>query len=154
MASSMSTDPFGAFAFQVEIDGVVGGFFQEVSGLGATIEVQEVQEGGRNDTTRKLVGVGKYPNLVFKRGLCTGTMLDALLKFRDAASKTRLSGTITMLSNRGEAIHSWKFEKGFPVKWDGPQLNVGQNAIAVESLEIAHEGLTTQTIKSPDREGK
>jgi phage tail-like protein len=35
----------------------------------------------------------------------------------------------------------WKFKRGIPVKWSGPALNASQNSVAVESLEIAHEGL-------------
>lgn len=150
--SSMSTDPFGTFAFEVDIEGVAAGFFQEVSGLGASIEVVEVQEGGLNTHTRKLVGTGKYPNLVFKRGMCLKSMYDALVQFRDGGRR-RLSGTITLRANNGDAVAQWNFERAFPVKWDGPQLSVGQNAIAVESLEFAHEGLKAQLLKSPNREG-
>lgn len=153
MPSSMNTDPFGSFAFEVSINGVAAGFFQEVSGLGASIEVVEVQEGGLNTTTRKLVGTGKYPNLVFKRGMCLGSLYEALSSFRDSPNKQRLTGTITLRANNGQPVHSWTFTRAFPVKWDGPQLSVGQNAIAVESIEFAHEGLTGQAIKSPNREG-
>ncbi|MDX9721316.1 MAG: phage tail protein [Myxococcota bacterium] len=147
-----SSDPFGTFAFKVSIGGIASGYFQEVSGLSAQIEVVEVQEGGRNNTTRKLVGQGKFPNLVLKRGFCTATLLDALLDFH--GSKKRLNGTISMYSNAGKKVAEWQFVNGIPVKWDGPQLNVGQNAIAVESLEIAHEGIESHMIGSLDRSGQ
>ncbi len=147
-----NSDPFGTFAFKVDVDGVAAGYFQEVSGLSAQIEVVEVEEGGRNWTTRKLVGQGKFPNLVLKRGFCTGTLLDAVTKFH--GDKRRLSGNIVMYSNAGKEIARWRFVNGIPVKWDGPQLNVGQNAIAVESLEIAHEGLVEHSVGSLDRSGK
>lgn len=152
MAGNNNTDPFGTFAFEISINGIATGFFQEVSGLSAQIEIVEVQEGGRNETTRKLVGQGKFPNLVLKRGFCQGTLLDALMKFHSA--KQRLSGDIIMCSNAGKEVARWHFVNGIPVKWDGPQLNVGQNAIAIESLEIAHEGLTSHSMGSLDRAGK
>lgn len=146
-----NSDPFGTFAFKVDIGGIASGYFQEVSGLSAQIEVVEVQEGGRNDTTRKLVGQGKFPNLVLKRGFCTGTLLASLMNFH--GSRQRLNGTIAMYSNAGKKVAEWQFANGIPVKWDGPQLNVGQNAIAVESLEIAHEGIVSYFTGSIDRSG-
>lgn len=147
-----NSDPFGTFAFKIEIGGIASGYFQEVSGLSAQIEIVEVQEGGRNETTLKLVGQGKFPNLVLKRGFCTATLLDALMGFH--GSKQRLEGKIEMRSNAGKTVATWVFKRGVPVKWDGPQLNVGQNAIAVESLEIAHEGISQWTVESIDRSGR
>jgi len=146
------TDPLGQFAFRIEINGIAQGYFQEVSGLSAQIEIVEVQEGGRNDTTRKLVGQGKFPNLVLKRGFCAGTLLDSLMNFHGA--KTRISGDIVMMSNAGKEVARWHFVNGVPVKWDGPQLNVSQNGIAVESLEIAHEGFTNHSVSTIDRSGQ
>lgn len=149
--TAIASDPFATFAFVVSIDGIATGFFQEVSGLTAQIDVQEVQEGGRNNTTRKLVGQGKFPNLVLKRGFANETLLDTLMKFHN--SKNRLNGTITLRSAKGDDLASWDFKNGIPVKWDGPQLNVSQNAIAIESLEIAHEGLVHYTTATVDRVG-
>ncbi|OIP28983.1 MAG: hypothetical protein AUK47_28565 [Deltaproteobacteria bacterium CG2_30_63_29] len=154
MAQSIdqNSDPFGTFAFKIVIGGIAQGYFQEVSGLSAQIEIVEVQEGGRNNTTRKLVGQGKFPNLVLKRGFCTGTLLQALMEFHD--SRNRINGSIEMYSNKGsKMVASWTFTNGVPVKWDGPQLSVSQNAIAVESLEIAHEGITKYKVNPLDRSG-
>jgi phage tail-like protein len=151
--SNQKSDPFGVFAFKVDIDGIAGGFFQEVSGLGAQIDVQDVQEGGRNNSTRKLVGQGKFPNLILKRGFCNETLLDALMGFH--SNKTRLNGTITLRNVKGDAdLAKWEFKNGIPVKWDGPQLNVSQNAIAIESLEISHEGLVSYSTATTDRTEK
>lgn len=153
MSSNQKSDPFGVFAFKVEINGIAGGFFQEVSGLGAQIDVQDVQEGGRNNSTRKLVGQGKFPNLILKRGFCNETLLDALMGFH--ANKNRLNGTIILRNVKGDAdLAKWEFKNGIPVKWDGPQLNVSQNAIAIESLEISHEGLVSYTTATTDRTEK
>ena len=132
-------DPIGSYSFKVVMQGVEG-YFQEVSGLSAQIEVIEVQEGGHNTTTRKLVGHGKYPNIVFKRGFFTGELFGEFNKF--LTGKQRFSGVIILQDNERNAVKQWTFTRGFPTKWDGPQMNVSQNAIAVESLEIAHEGLS------------
>jgi phage tail-like protein len=148
------SDPLTSFAFVVEIGGFDCGYFQEVGGLSATINVESIDEGGRNNSKRKLVGQGDMPNLVLKRGFCVGTMLSLLMDFHK--TKTRIDGKIKMFSNGGKEMAHWEFKNGIPCKWDGPQLNVGQNAIAIESLEIAHEGFVNSEykIESIDRMGK
>src|SRR5678816_3060718 len=63
--------PFGAYHFTVEIDGESISYpFRSVSGLKSESQVVELEEGGFNTTTRKLVGRTKFPNLVLKRGFC------------------------------------------------------------------------------------
>lgn len=148
------SDPLGSFGFVVEMDGFDVGYFQEVSGLSVSINVESIDEGGRNNAKRKLVGQGDVPNLVLKRGFCVGTMLKLLMEFHK--TKTRINGKIKMLSSGGKEMANWEFKNGIPCKWDGPQLNVGQNAIAVESLEIAHEGFVNSefSIEAIDRAGK
>ncbi len=54
---------------------------------------------------------------------------------------TRKDGLIVLNDNSGQPAKIWKFRRGIPVKWSGPSLNATQNGVAVESLEIAHEGL-------------
>lgn len=141
--SKVNNKPFGAFAFRVKVDGKEVGLFQEVSGLSAQIEVQDLAVGGLNTTTLKLAGPASYPNLSLKRGFCVTTMMDWFESYRAGSGNTRkrLSGTIEMLGDDGAPVMTWAFVNGIPTKWDGPQLSVSQNAIAIESLEIAHEGL-------------
>ena len=63
-------DPYGAFSFLVEFDGLVAGGFSEASGLQVVVELHDYREGGRNDYIHRLAGPARYPqNLVLKRGL-------------------------------------------------------------------------------------
>ncbi|MFA5625553.1 MAG: phage tail protein [Bradymonadales bacterium] len=138
-------DPLAAYGFKVTLSvaGVSGdgAMFQEVSGLGVNVEIQDIVEGGLNHTTRKIMGNATYPNLVFKRGLCSRDMFAWLSSYISSPVKERISGTIAILGDDNQPAMTYSFSGGLPVKWDGPQLGVGQNAIAMETLEIAHEGL-------------
>lgn len=145
--SANRVDPFGSYGFNValKVDGLAEeACFQEVSGLGLQVEIQDIVEGGLNNTTRKLMGNATYPNLVFKRGLCSKNMFSWLTSYINSSSKKRISGSIAILGDDGKPAVTYTFSGGLPVKWDGPQLSVSQNAIAMESLEIAHEGLSVQ----------
>jgi phage tail-like protein len=69
MAGANRNDPFGAFNFLVEIDGVMKGSFSEVSGLDAEIDPIEYRTGDEDITVRKIPGLRKYSNITLKRGL-------------------------------------------------------------------------------------
>ncbi|MCL2325080.1 MAG: phage tail protein [Proteobacteria bacterium] len=143
--SSARKDPYGSFGFKVvvKVDGADApiGYFQEVSGLSVQINVQDVVEGGLNDTTRKLIGNASYTNITLKRGVCDKGMFAWIEKFLQGGKITRLDGSIELLDDSGATKLTYTFKKGIPVKWDGPSLSVMQDAIATETLEIAHEGL-------------
>jgi len=147
-------DPFLAFCFRVTIDSVVSdattGFFKSVGGLSFETEVVEYREGGQNNTTHKLVGATKWKNIVLKRGFGGGE----LIKWREewlapAGPKTRRGGTIEQIAADGKTVVAkWKFEKGWPVKWELAELDASKNEISIETLEIAHEGLSCEQVKS------
>lgn len=140
----MSGVPFGSFGFKVEVsvgEGVA--CFQEVSGLSVTINTEDVAEGGLNNTTHKIVTGASYSNIVLKRGMCDTAMYDWIKGWLSGGKvPARLSGKISILGDDGKPVKSFSFKDGIPVKWDGPSLNVTSDAIATETLEIAHEGLT------------
>lgn len=137
--------PFASFNFQVEIcnDGKILALFQEVTGLSASIEVTDLKEGGVNSTTHKLIGHASYGNVTLKRGLIDTEFIQWV---NDALSGTvyRKDIIITINDDSGEHI-SYKLLNTVPVKWEGPNLNVMNDAIATESLELAVEGLVLIT---------
>lgn len=141
----MSGVPFGAFGFKVEIETESGakGCFQEVSGLSVQVNVTDLVEGGVNNTTRKMIGNTSYSNITLKRGLCDGSMFDWIQRFVNYSGGgiSRINGTINILDEKGDVAKTYRFINAVPVKWDGPSLSVMQDAIATESLELAHEGL-------------
>ncbi len=126
------------------------GGFQECTGLDIEMDVTELQEGGRNDGTIRRVGRGKYGNLVLKRGMFYGdnnrvnealwSWLQGILSGQRPVP--RYDGTIQVLgTDRSTVMATWTFDRGLPAKVSGPQLNARSGEIAIEELQIAHEGL-------------
>lgn len=140
---AQSKDPYVNFNFLVEIDGITAAGFQEASGLDSSIEVIEYREGGNNITVRKYPGQVKHSNVTLKRGLTDNTELyDWHKQWADGdPAAPRKNGSIVLLDRQGQERARWNFFNGWPCKWTGPGLNAEQNDIAIESLEIAHEGL-------------
>ena len=153
MADSPRKEPFGAYFFTVEIDlENIAYPFKSVSGLKSESAVVELEEGGFNTTTRKLVGRTKYPNIVLKRGFIGAN--SELYKWRQKMlndlpgssmgtgfrTRNRFGGIITQKGPNGTAA-KWRFMSGWICKWEGPELDASKNEISVETIEIAHEGL-------------
>jgi phage tail-like protein len=141
---AQNSRPFGKFRFMVEVDGLSLAQFQTVSGLHHEIEAVEYQEGGVNDRLHKLPGQGRYPNLVLKVGYVDNRLLENWHRdFTNTPGKVgRKNGSIVLLNDDGTEAARWNFTQAWPVKWEGPELDASQNAILVESVEIAHEGIT------------
>jgi phage tail-like protein len=134
---------------QIDIEGHNRGeaYFKSVGGLKYETEVVDYKEGGRNVTTRRLVGSTKWPNIVLKKGFA-GPPLVHLLDWRrswlnDAkdAKLKRADGKIIQLSSDMKQMCAWKFHRGWPCKWEGPEYDATKDELAIETLEIAHEGL-------------
>jgi phage tail-like protein len=141
MATGTITDPYGNYNFLVEIDGVTRAAFHECSGFDSTIDVIEHREGGENTTLRKLPGMTKYSNIVLKWGLADD--LDLYNWHREAVKGNliRKNGSIVLLNRKREEVARWNFVRAWPSKWDGPDLNAEGNDVAIETLELAHEGV-------------
>jgi phage tail-like protein len=138
-----SKDPYANFNFLVEIDGISRAAFQEASGLDSSIDVIEHREGGDNLTPRKYPGQVKFSNLQLKRGITDDVDLYAWHRqwVTGDPAAVRKNGSIVLLDRQGQEKVRWNFSNGWPAKWTGPSLNAEGNDIAIESLEIAHEGL-------------
>jgi phage tail-like protein len=134
-------NPYVNFRFLVEIQGFVVGGFSEVSGLQAETEVETIEEGGVNDYVHKIPKRTKYPNLVLKRGLADSDVLWNWYKCVVNGKITRTSGAIILLDLEGNQKWRWNFKEAYPVKWVGPELKADSSTIAVETLELAHNGL-------------
>jgi len=134
-------DPYGNFSFLVEIDGIARAAFQEASGFDSTIDVVEHREGGDNTTTRKLPGMTKYSNIVLKWGLTGDRELYDWHRDAVKGKVVRKNGSIVVLDRAGNETVRWNFFSAWPSKWDGPDFNAEGNDVAVETLELAHEGI-------------
>jgi len=139
------------------------GTFAEVQGLHTELEMENFQEGGRNERTQRFAKTAKYPNLVFKRGVTARSDLwdwqAQVLAGEDTA--IRKSGLIILFDRNGASatvagytaaaripVAAWTFERGLPAKLQGPGLDAKANSVAIEILEISHERLQRVSVNS------
>lgn len=141
MATTQRNDPLLAFNFQVDIDGITVAGFSECSGLTTETDHVEYRTGADDITVRKLPGLRKYTNLLFKRGITTATELWQWRLSVINGQVDRRSGSITLLDENRQPAVVWNFTAGWPSKLEGPTFNAKNNEVAIETLEITHEGL-------------
>ncbi len=135
-------DPLRAFNFKLEMDGVTKAGFQECSGLDASTDPVDYREGQeKGNIARKLTGLNKHANIVLKRGVTDDHSLWDWRKKVIDGKTDRQHGSIVLCDETGEEKVRWSFVEGWPTKWTGPTFNATNNAVAIESLEIVHEGL-------------
>jgi phage tail-like protein len=135
-------EPFLAFNFAVEIEGLLVGGFTEVSGLESNIEMEKHREGGVNGYVHQLPGQTSFENLVLKHGL---TSISTLWNWYYNATRgviQRKNGTIILLDAQQIPVMWWNFRNALPVRWSGPTFNATHDEAGFESIELAHEGLT------------
>ena len=135
-------DPFRSFHFLVEIDGITRAGFRECSGLDSSQDAIEYREGSDGPTMRKLPGLVKFSNITLNRGLTDDAQLWEWRKKAMDGKVERKNGSIVLLDESGAEALRWNFVNGWPSKWTGPSLNASGNEVAIESLEIAHEGVS------------
>ncbi|MEA2339771.1 MAG: hypothetical protein QOE82_3778 [Thermoanaerobaculia bacterium] len=148
------TDPLMVFNFRVALidtssqlttaigaAGLVLGGFTECSGLDASVQIEDYIEGGENTYVHKFPTRITWGNITLKRGITLSEDLwNWHLAFVQGKGK-RQDGLIVLCSAQGIPIKTWIFKRGLPVKWTGPAFNATQSAVAIETLEIAHEGV-------------
>jgi phage tail-like protein len=133
----LRNDPFPTYAFCVLVDGFEAAQFSECSGLEMTVKFDEVREGGENGFVHKLPGRIEYGNLVLKHGMPRGGELQKWCMRRD-----RRKVTVQLVDQKNlTPVMQWVFDDAYPVKWSGPSFKASENAIAIETLELAHRGL-------------
>jgi phage tail-like protein len=116
------------------------GRFQEVAGLTGEVSVEEYREGGLNVHAHKLPTGAKYGNLVLKRGYIGST---AIAQWVRRAVEQFVFETkdvdVALLNENHEPVAQWSFTGAFPVKWALSDLKAQENAVAIESLELAYK---------------
>jgi phage tail-like protein len=118
--------------------------FSEVRGLEGTLQVQEHPEGGTNNRVLKFPTRMTWGNITLFHGVgLSSEMWDWYSDYYNGRGMRR-DGLIVLMNDARQPVIFWNFKRGFPVKWTGPQLVGKGNDVAIESLEIAHEGLEVQ----------
>jgi phage tail-like protein len=147
MALVSRPDPYANYNFQVTLtfsgnNPNVQGAFTEVSGLDAEVTPIEYRNGNEDITVRKMPGLKKYTNIVLKRGVFGDASVWNWILAGLNGNINRASGSIDLLDEQKNTVMQWKFTRAWPCKYTGPGLNAKNNEIAIESLEICHEGLS------------
>jgi phage tail-like protein len=145
MATDTRTDPFRAFNFRVEFDGLTVGSFSECSGLTAEGDSVDYREGTDIPlTVRKLMGLRKYTNVVLKRGYTTNNELWNWYKNVANGIADRRSGSIILMDEERNEVKRWQVENAWINKIEAPTFNATANEVAIESCELIHEGLSLE----------
>ena len=137
-------DPYRAARFLLEIDGITRAGFTECSIPDSTQDPIEYREGNEGFTVRKIPGMIKYGNLTLKWGT-TDTM--ELYEWRKQVEECKMKDArrniaVVLLDDEGSAKARWEFFMAWPTKYDAPDLNATSSDIAIETREIANEGMT------------
>lgn len=126
----------GAQSFHLEIDGISQASFSRCEGLGRRREVVSYREGGAAGA-RFFRGEELESSLILERGVTRDRRLWDWYSTGD-----RRNGAVVLLGPNGQEILRWRFLRAWPAAWEGPRLDAGRNAVALERLEIIHEGLS------------
>jgi phage tail-like protein len=123
--------------------------FAEVTGIDSEIEIEEYREGGRNIGPRRFPRWGRFPNLVLRRGITSNTALwdwwaDVITHsytLQTTRAPLRRNGVILLDGFDHKPVAAWFFSNALPERLTGPGLYASRNEIAIETLELSHEGL-------------
>jgi phage tail-like protein len=142
-AQSAATWPLVKFSFQVKWDDAEL-IFQEVTGLSSETQVIEYRGGNSKVySTVKMPGIQKFGNITLKKGIFKGdkTLWDKynLIKMNTYKRSTIL---ISLLDETNAVAMSWKLLNAFPSKITVTDMKSDANEVAVETMELAHEGLS------------
>lgn len=141
MATGDRVDPYRGYNFLVEIDGITRAGFREASGLDSAQDPIEYREGNQELTARKLPGLNKYSNISLKWGTTDDAEFWEWRKKAVDGTVERKNGSVVLCNDAGEEKLRWNFKEAWPTKWTGPSLNATGNEVAIEQIDIAHEGI-------------
>lgn len=135
-------DPYQQFNFLVEIDGVKRAGFTEVTGLQTDTDSIDYREGA--DLTlnvRKLLGLRKHPVIVMKRGYTKNRELWNWRRDIINGTVKRRSADIVLVDETRAEVLRWRVREAWISKWESGPFNAKTNDVAVETIELQHEGL-------------
>lgn len=141
-----NNQPLLNYNYRVEIEGLLVAGFSEVSGLEQEIEIEEYKESGV-DFVHKFPSGIKYSNIVLKKGMTDASTLrewyELVLKsvrYKKNPIPKKPIVYISLMDSQGEEKVRFSIKSVYPIKWIGPQLNANASEVAIETLELVHEG--------------
>ena len=147
MPAIQRNDPYTSYNFLLTVNGIsndgqaVSGSFTEIGGLEFEISPIEYRNGSEGTTVRKIPGLVKYTNLTCKRGVTGDLVFWNWILAGVQGEVQRADGAIILRNENLDEVMRWNFRRAWPCKYTGPTLNAANNEIAMETLEICHEGL-------------
>jgi phage tail-like protein len=147
MPTGTRIDPYRSFRFRVEIDGIQTASFSEANIPTTETATKDYREGTDGPTVRKLSALNTYPNLTLKKGLTDSTELYAWRRQVEqfGAEGARRNISLVLLDGQGSEKIRWDITDAWPVKYESTGFNATGGDVMVETLDIAHEGITRVT---------
>ncbi|NEQ75372.1 MAG: phage tail protein [Okeania sp. SIO2C9] len=113
--------------------------FQKVSGISAEIETTDIREGGENIFRHRLPNHVTYNNLILERGMVIGSPLNVEFNVAMSTMEFAPSNVLVILLNEDTApLAGWLFQRAYPVKWSISDLDANNNAIVIDTMELAY----------------
>lgn len=136
-------DPYRNSRFLLEIDGIVQAGFSDVTIPDISTDPIEYREGNEDTTVRKLPGLTTYGNLTLKWGITDSMELFEWRKLviQGKTGEARKNIAVILQDEIGNEAARWNFREAWPIKYDAPDLSAKGNDVAIETIEIAHEGM-------------
>jgi phage tail-like protein len=130
--------------FLLEIDAIAKAGFSRCRLPTNRTDVIEYREGTDRPTTRKLWSLNQYSPLVLESGITDDSI--SLFEWRNSVQQgsldeARQSIAVVVLDEEGETGPRWEFRNAWPARYDAPDLDASGNDVAIERLEIVHEGM-------------
>ncbi len=143
MATTSEQNIYRAYNFILDLGGGTVGYFTKISELEMFIETIDYREGGAGPAVRKLTGRVSYSNVELKWGLTESTEMWDWLMCAVKGEVTRKNISIILRDNDGKReVTRWNLDNAWPCSWRGARLDALSNEVAIETICIAHEGLT------------
>lgn len=161
MPPNYKSNPYGEFDFEVmfhEGDGSAAGQAVFADASGPEGPLIEYRNGTEDTRPRKIPGLKKFTNLTLKRGVVGDLQFWNWLLQGMSGNIQRHDGVIVLRDENRVEVMRWTFKRAWPTKWRGPGLTAKNDEIAIESLEIQHEGLAVtdtppaEAEPAPDRD--
>lgn len=143
MATGERIDPYKNYRFRLEIDQITQAGFREVTIADSSQDPIEYREGHESPTVHKLPGLIKYGNVSLKWGITDSMELYEWRKLVQDGNmkKARRNIAIVLQDDEGNDKARWEVNEAWPTKYAAPDLNATGGDIAIETLEIVHEGM-------------
>lgn len=138
--SDPNVDPGIAVFFSLTIDGVDLGTFSTCSGLGVELKIDQRAEGGTGDFVNQLPGRFEYPPITLTRPVGPDSAKIASWLSANAQQVQPKTAELAALDPQGNQVYAWSLQGVLPKRWTGPSFDVSQPQVAMETLELAHQG--------------